>query len=260
LLLRYDHDGVFLGSFTRPGEAANDVDLDIAPEQLTIGATSVPAGTLLFTNGETGVAEIYAINPVNGAVLATLSTAFGVGHVVGGCYHPDRNTFFLVQDKVPGGVNANRVAEINPVTGAMINTFQVSPTFSVNYGDIDIEPSNGNLLVVSSDETKIGEFNPRGAFVQFHPFPVGVPGMSGIGRSGCDEGWMSGINGIVYQLSGFANSGASTDINLDGVVDGADLGLLLGAWGDCANCCAADVNGDGVVDGADLGLLLGDWS
>ncbi|MFG0275565.1 MAG: hypothetical protein ACF8QF_10950, partial [Phycisphaerales bacterium] len=49
------------------------------------------------------------------------------------------------------------------------------------------------------------------------------------------------------------------DLNGDGVVEGADLGLLLGAWGACAGACPADLNGDGVVDGADLGLLLGAW-
>ncbi|MFO0873953.1 MAG: multiheme c-type cytochrome [Phycisphaerales bacterium] len=47
------------------------------------------------------------------------------------------------------------------------------------------------------------------------------------------------------------------DLNGDGVVDGADLGLLLGAWGSRGG--PADLNGDGVVDGADLGLLRGNW-
>ncbi len=48
------------------------------------------------------------------------------------------------------------------------------------------------------------------------------------------------------------------DINADGVVDGADLGLLLGAWGTCpaGGQCPADLNQNGIVDGADLGLLL----
>ena len=49
-----------------------------------------------------------------------------------------------------------------------------------------------------------------------------------------------------------------SDINCDGFIDGADLGLMLGSWGACSGC-AADVNGDGVVNGADLGLLLGGW-
>ena len=51
--------------------------------------------------------------------------------------------------------------------------------------------------------------------------------------------------------------GACTaDLNADGVIDGADLGALLGDWGQPG---ATDLNGDGVTDGADLGLLLGQW-
>ncbi len=49
------------------------------------------------------------------------------------------------------------------------------------------------------------------------------------------------------------------DINADGVIDGADLGLLLAAWGSCS-ACDEDLNQDGAVDGADLGLLLAVWS
>ena len=49
------------------------------------------------------------------------------------------------------------------------------------------------------------------------------------------------------------------DINGDGLVNGADIGLLLGSWGSCSGC-PADLNGDGVVNGADIGLLLGYWN
>jgi formylglycine-generating enzyme required for sulfatase activity len=48
------------------------------------------------------------------------------------------------------------------------------------------------------------------------------------------------------------------DLNGDGVINGADLGQLLAAWGPCGSC-AADVNANGVVDGADLGVQLGNW-
>ena len=43
------------------------------------------------------------------------------------------------------------------------------------------------------------------------------------------------------------------DINLDGVVDGADQGLLFADWG--SDNFRSDLNRDGVVNGADLGLL-----
>lgn len=48
------------------------------------------------------------------------------------------------------------------------------------------------------------------------------------------------------------------DLGGDGVVDGADLGVLLGAWGPCDGC-GADLNADGIVDGADLGIVLSGW-
>lgn len=51
--------------------------------------------------------------------------------------------------------------------------------------------------------------------------------------------------------------GCVGDINADGLVDGADLGMLLGMWDSAGG--AADFDASGTVDGADLGLLLGGW-
>jgi len=50
------------------------------------------------------------------------------------------------------------------------------------------------------------------------------------------------------------------DLNGDGIVNGIDLGLLLGAWGPCPPPCPPDINEDGIVDGFDLALLLGAWT
>ncbi|MEY2712064.1 MAG: hypothetical protein RL005_286, partial [Planctomycetota bacterium] len=50
---------------------------------------------------------------------------------------------------------------------------------------------------------------------------------------------------------------AEGDLNGDGGIDGADLGILLTQWGFVHS--SADLNGDGVVDGADLGRLLTFW-
>ena len=46
-----------------------------------------------------------------------------------------------------------------------------------------------------------------------------------------------------------------SDLDLNGRVDGADLGMMLGAWGSPGG----DVTNDGVTNGADLGILLGEW-
>jgi subtilisin family serine protease len=47
------------------------------------------------------------------------------------------------------------------------------------------------------------------------------------------------------------------DLNNDGFVDGLDLLILLGDWGQTHT--SADLNGDGTVDGLDLLILLGNW-
>lgn len=41
-------------------------------------------------------------------------------------------------------------------------------------------------------------------------------------------------------------------------MNGADLGLMLAAWGAAGG--PADLDGSGSVDGADLGILLSAWS
>jgi len=46
------------------------------------------------------------------------------------------------------------------------------------------------------------------------------------------------------------------DLSGNGIVDGADLAGVLGAWGTSG---AADFNQSGMVDGADLAMLLGLW-
>ena len=46
------------------------------------------------------------------------------------------------------------------------------------------------------------------------------------------------------------------DLNGDGEVSGADVGLLIANWGGSG---AGDLNGDGTVDGADFGLLIAAW-
>jgi hypothetical protein len=55
------------------------------------------------------------------------------------------------------------------------------------------------------------------------------------------------------------DSPCPADLNLDGVVNGADLGIALASWGACKGGCAADLDASGSVNGADLAILLAAW-
>ena len=83
--------------------------------------------------------------------------------------------------------------------------------------------------------------------------------MSDDGKVIC--GW--GYQGLFFQQEAWVivlpsdDIPCPADLNGDGIVGGADLGLLLAAWGTADP--AADLNGSGNVDGGDLGLLLSAW-
>lgn len=64
-------------------------------------------------------------------------------------------------------------------------------------------------------------------------------------------------NSIAVALQPSCVAGQCGDIDGDGQVNGADLGILLAAWG--TGDRSADLNADGVVNGADLGILLSNW-
>lgn len=196
-------DGTAMGTVDLPGESADDHDLDFAPRALTLGTAAVPAGTLLFTNGETGPAEIYALDVASKMQLGMLATQFGASHVVGGSFHATRGTFFAVQDRQPGSSPpGNLIAEIDAATGAVLNSFLASPRYVINYGDIDVCQPTGNLVVVSSDQNSIGVFDPTGATLTTHALPTGVSGLAGIGiNDATGEAWVVG-GGSVTLLKG----------------------------------------------------------
>ena len=79
----------------------------------------------------------------------------------------------------------------------------------------------------------------------------GVPDDCDLAQGGADIN----ANGVLDACEAIAPG----DINGDGVVNAADLGLLLAAWGS-KNPAAADISGDGVVDAQDLSMLMAAWS
>jgi hypothetical protein len=70
-----------------------------------------------------------------------------------------------------------------------------------------------------------------------------------VGQIYTPSGWLTDVSSFSIALIG--------DFNLDGIVDGADLTLLLAAWG--TDDELVDLDGDGLVNGIDLTILLGNW-
>jgi hypothetical protein len=65
-------------------------------------------------------------------------------------------------------------------------------------------------------------------------------------------------NGVIDDCESLVNA-CPSDFNFDGTVDGADLVVLVSAWGPCTGACIGDFDTNGIVDGADLVVLIGAW-
>ncbi|HUU94603.1 MAG TPA: integrin alpha [Phycisphaerae bacterium] len=78
-----------------------------------------------------------------------------------------------------------------------------------------------------------------------------------VGARGDDDG---GVNrGAVWVLFLDGVPACPGDLNGDGCVDQADLGILLADWGCVGGDCPGDCDNDGDTDHADLGILLAHW-
>lgn len=115
---------------------------------------------------------------------------------------------------------------------------------------IETDPAVEGELVYC--DTTVG---PDGTFAPAHVYfdcdlnawaiglidPVGETDTPGTFNPGCSSGGPACV----------------ADYNGDGVVGGADLSNLLGAWG--SKNAEIDLNGDGEIDGADLTIILSVW-
>lgn len=131
--------------------------------------------------------------------------------------------------------------------------------------DIVGDDNNVLLLAAGNDTTYTAWHFAGNRFesADWHPLHrVETPGRLAVRRSSNDvKPWDNVDRSITEYDERDQNAVAAitrdcrSDLNFDGKVDGADMGILLAEWGTSRS--VADISRDGTVDGADLGLLLG---
>ena len=112
-----------------------------------------------------------------------------------------RNTFFLLQDSV--ATVGNRISEVNPITGDILQTFTTPGSYNVFFGDLEVAGSTGNLFIISSIEDSIAEVTAEGVSVESYALPAGVSSVSGIALD-CSEAkaWVVNLSVDVFHLGG----------------------------------------------------------
>lgn len=129
--------------------------------------------------------------------------------------------------------------------------------------EIDIDLSVAASFPWNSGPVRVVELGQAPSVVQQRKtFRVGAERLGNAIQAG--PGAMRDI--VRIALPGFQSGQAvcrieprsSCDLDADGRVGAEDHAIMLGAWGSGPHI--ADANLDGLVDGADLGILLSQWS
>jgi len=164
-------DGDTVATLPNPTGFTDYLDLDLLDVPTTINGVSVPAGALLIYNGATAPGVLVAIDAETGTQLASLVPS-SLGAPVGGAVHPTRGTFFSVAR------DTDTISEIDLSDGSVVSTFPVQPVgspdfVSARWGDLDIDPQSGNLIVGSTpsdtQQTYVRVLTPDGEYVEDLP-------------------------------------------------------------------------------------------
>ncbi len=234
--------GALVASFALPGGNSGNIGLQILPTAMTLNGVSVPAGSLLVTNGVPNPDAVYAVNAQTGVLIASLSVGENIDSV-GGLYDAASGHLFLLDE------NPNDVVEINPTTGAVLNRYAVP--FDVYYGGIALNPANGHLFIGSSQTTLVVEMTTSGTVVKYY----------NLASQGLHGGELSGLafDASGHLLVSSINRGTISRfdlVGLAGITQASITGITSVAGGGTPAGAGASANASQVIEitGTNFGL------
>ena len=170
----------------------------------------------------------------------------------------------LGENDVDGGITT-LLSPIFDISGIDAPTISMSIWYSNNQGaspDADsmpVEISNdagGSWVLLEDYNSNTGQWVRRDYDIATFITPTSQMQLRIVARDLGDGSIVeAGIDEILAYGTACDEIPCPADLNSDGIVNGADLGLLLSGW----ETAVADINGDGITNGADLGLMLVEW-
>jgi hypothetical protein len=252
---------------------------EINSGKATVGYMYQEAGTLIVGNAAAGSGELAVttggqLSIYDRLILGNASGAKGTANLTGGTLVANKAIVLASAASSTGVLKVSKDAFVQ-VSGLTINTgggrsstvgveiasdshTLIHTTAASSLGGImDVQvlggwrPKEGDTFVVISS-TDPNAVYYTGNFSSFTSnITTGLPGSSAFGGGGG--------GGANYELVFLGYT--SGDANGDHGVDGGDLALIGGSWGQSGQSWAsADFTGEGTVDGGDLALMGGNWN
>ena len=140
---------------------------------------------------------------------------------------------------IPGVFNSDPAAVLGSSTTGEVDTYSVDISGSAGFLSVVLNGAGDYRLEILDGLGNVLETSDRGGI-------------------GVEEAIMHNAGNVTRQIRVTTLSVGTVpgDINSDGIVDQADLGILLSAFG---NDAGGDLDGDEDTDQADLGILLSNY-
>jgi hypothetical protein len=233
---RYDASGAFLGWL------GGDALAVPAPRDVAVRAD----GRVLVTCGDGRIRQFNAA----GAAIAGFDGS-GQAHDYFGVLESPDQAFIVVASRGQQGL-----VRFDAATGAYLGRFDVQfSNFLSRASGIALAADGVAYLATNSPSSStVNGYDTTTGYLErtYRSYPLDAGTAQAIAvapASATDQ------NGNLVPDECEAG-GPSADLDGDGVVNAADLAILLGAWG----TAGADLDGDGTTDAADLAILLGAWT
>jgi uncharacterized protein YjiK len=192
----------------------NYAGLQILDQAVSLGGTSVAAGSLLVFNGYANPDRVLAINPSDGSLLASLVLT-GNHDLTAGVFDPQSGHLFV------SAHNGNQLLELDAATGAVLNTI-AAPVNVQSWAGLALDPRSGNLWVGSTGSAnQVVEITRAGTEVRRIDLAgqgVNNNEISGLAFDADGNLFVASTQGVVYKI----------DTERDPAVQAATLSQVLG--------------------------------
>jgi len=166
----------------------NYAGLEVLTSDISLGGTNVPSGSLLVFNGYPNTDRVFAVDPADGTILASLTLS--ANHdLTGAVYDPGTGNIFLTAN------NGNQIVEVSAADGTVVASFS-APYNVQSWSGLAINPDTGHLW--------LGAYNGVSTLVEYSIDDAGAT-LTEVSQFDASSQGIDGnnrVSGLAFQADG----------------------------------------------------------